>query len=329
MSMKKDEIPILILGFNRPKLVVDLLESLGSLQPKKIYFAVDGPRIDHHGDRDLVAKVQEAISVINWECEIRTLFRLRNLGLKKAVIEAIDWVFEYEEVAIILEDDCLPIGEFFSFCAETLDEYRFDSRVMQISGNSFVPISEENCHRYYFSALSDIWGWATWKRSWSLFEREIPESYSRELQNNFRQYFSNREIVKWFTRYVEEASASDSQVWSTQWTLTLVKNQGFTLVPQTNLVRNVGFKGDATHMTDEAFDIYDKFEPQEISSRTYPAEIAPNRNLDMQRFSIIKETDLNLRRNNLLINSLRKIFLRILPNTIVGLIRKFKRKNFA
>ena len=324
--MKQDEIPVLILGFNRPNLILELLNSLSRVQPKKIYFAVDGPRFDNQADRELVAKVQNALSVINWKCEIRSLFRENNLGLKKAVIEAIDWVFENEDVAIILEDDCLPIDDFFPFCAEALEKYRFDSRVMQISGNCFVPLSDLNCDRYYFSTLNDIWGWATWKRAWELFERGVPEHDTSELKKKLNGYFPKREISRWFTRYVVEATASDSQVWSTLWTLTLVKNQGYSLVPQTNLVRNVGFSGDATHMTDEAFHIYDKFKPRPILSRTYPMEILANRELDIQRFSIIKATDLNLRRSSLFINKLRRASLSILPTGVVSLVRAFKRK---
>ncbi len=324
--MKQEEVPVLVLGFNRPALVTNLFKSLASVQPKKIYFAVDGPRYENQTDIELVKKVQDSLSVIDWQCEIYTLFRERNLGLKRAVIEAIDWIFENEEEAIILEDDCLPIDEFFSFCAEALDKYRHNSEVMQISGNSFVPVSDLNCNRYYFSTLNDIWGWATWKRSWELFEREVPDRNSPELKKKLNEYFPKKEISRWFTRYISEAKAPDSQVWSTQWTLTLINNHGYSLVPQTNLVRNVGFSGDATHMTDEAFQIYDNFKPRSILSHKYPKDISANRKLDIQRFSIIKATDLNLRKTRLFVNALRKTALRILPRAAVSFVRDFKGK---
>ncbi len=324
--MKHNEVPVLVLGFNRPNLVINLFKSLANVQPKKLYFAVDGPRFNNDTDSELVAKVQDALSIINWKCEIYTLFRESNLGLKRAVIEAIDWVFENEEVAIILEDDCLPIDEFFSFCAEALEKHWPDYKVMQISGNCFVPVSDLNCNKYYFSTLNDIWGWATWRRSWQLFEREIPDYKSPQFKKSLNDYFPRRDISRWFTRYVAEAAASNSQVWSTQWTLTLINNQGYSLVPQTNLVKNVGFSGDATHMTNEAFQIYDKFEPRGILSYRYPMGISANRELDIQRFSIIKATDLNLRKASLFMNALRKAALSTLPKALVSCIRTFKGK---
>ena len=327
--MKQEDVPVLVLGFNRPTLVIDLFKSLARVQPKKIYFAVDGPRYENQTDRELVKKVQDSLSVIDWKCEVYTLFRERNLGLKKAVIDAIDWIFENEEVAIILEDDCLPIEEFFQFCAEVLEKYRHNSKVMQISGNSFVPVSDLNCDRYYFSTLNDIWGWATWKRSWELFEREVPDHNSPELRKKLNEYFPKKEIARWFTRYIAEAKASDSQVWSTQWTLTLINNHGYSLVPQTNLVRNVGFSGDATHMTDEAFQIYDEFKPRGILSQISPTDISVNRELDIQRFSIIKATDLNLRKESLFVNALRKAALNILPKAAANFVRTVKGKYFV
>jgi len=61
---------------------------------------------------------------INWECDVKTLFRNKNLGCKYAVSGAIDWFFENVEQGIILEDDCLPDPSFFRFCQEMLKEYR-------------------------------------------------------------------------------------------------------------------------------------------------------------------------------------------------------------
>ena len=260
-GMNVNEIPVLIIGFNRPSLTRALIQSLSEIRPNQIYFAVDGPRTGNQQDKQLVTEVKRVAHEIDWPCELHTLFRDKNLGLKKAVIGAIDWIFESEEQAIILEDDCHPITDFFEFCAETLSKFESDERVMQISGNCFVQVSDENSHRYYFSTINDIWGWATWKRAWERFEEEIPDFNSMELEEKLESYFKNEQISRWFKRYVKEADSSDSQVWSTHWTLTLINNMGLTVVPQTNLVENVGFTTDATHYTGGAFEKYQKFQP--------------------------------------------------------------------
>ena len=40
--------------------------------------------------------------------------------------EAINWVFQTNDRAIILEDDCFPNQNFFSFCNELLEKYEND-----------------------------------------------------------------------------------------------------------------------------------------------------------------------------------------------------------
>jgi hypothetical protein len=320
-----NEIPVLILAFNRPEMTKILIRALSITRPKQVYFAVDGPRNGNLKDLELVAEVQKMATEFDWPCELHTLFRNENLGLKKAVIEAIDWIFETQEYAVILEDDCHPIPAFFEFCAKNLAKYEHDERVMQISGNCFLPISKENCGSYYFSTINDIWGWATWKRAWKLFERTVPHSNSRDIQKKLNEYFESKQVANWFTRYIAEADSNDSQVWSTQWTLTLINNRGYTIVPQTNLVENVGFNSDATHLVDGAYEKYSIFKPQNIQSDAYPTDVIPNRTLDSRRFQLIKATDLNLRRITLVKKSIRKLALSRLPFPIVNKLKYVKK----
>jgi len=327
--MKPGNIPVLILAFNRPLLTKSLIESISKVRSKRIYFAVDGPRVHNENDLHLVSEVRNLAGLIDWHCEVHTLFRAENIGLKKSMIQALDWVFESEEQAIILEDDCHPIPEFFEFCAETLTKYKNDNRIMQISGTSFVSISGVNNARYYVSAINDIWGWATWKRAWDLFEREVPEHDNQDLQDKLSKYFGDRKIVKWFTRYVEEAASPNSQVWSTQWTLSLIKNMAYTIVPQTNLVANVGFTRDATHLTGDSFKLYAKFKTQKIKSNFNPSNLFVNRTLDSERFALIKATDSNLRLKVQFVAKFRRIIVRFVPANLVEKIRLIKCRNNA
>lgn len=91
--------------------------------------AADGPRADHRGgEGEKVRAVRNYIlSSIDWNCEVKTLFRDENLGCKRAVSSAIDWFFSHVEEGIILEDDCVPDQSFFPFCQELLERYRMIS----------------------------------------------------------------------------------------------------------------------------------------------------------------------------------------------------------
>jgi hypothetical protein len=108
-------IPILFLIFNRPECTKDTFAAISKTKPQKLYIAADGPRLDRSGEEDLCEKTREIVKKIDWDCEVKTLFRESNLGCKDAVSSAITWFFENEEMGVILEDDCLPHESFFAF----------------------------------------------------------------------------------------------------------------------------------------------------------------------------------------------------------------------
>jgi hypothetical protein len=74
---------------------------------------------------------------VDWDCEIKTLFRDHNLGCKHGCISAIDWFFENEEMGIILEDDILPDHSFFKYCEDLLIKHYDDNTVIHINGANF------------------------------------------------------------------------------------------------------------------------------------------------------------------------------------------------
>ena len=53
---------------------------------------------------------------------------------------------------------------------DALNLYSNYHNVSSISGYSF-PINNKK-REYYFLRLTESWGWATWKRSWRLFEKD-------------------------------------------------------------------------------------------------------------------------------------------------------------
>ena len=161
MGEFKLETPVLFLVFNRPDTTAQVFEAIRQAKPPRLYVASDGAREDKEGELEKVKQVREIVSQVDWNCEVKTLFRDKNLGCKIAVSSAIDWFFEQEEMGIILEDDCLPHPTFFRFCQELLERYRDDERIGMISGNNFQFGRKCTDYSYYFSMYSHIWGWAS------------------------------------------------------------------------------------------------------------------------------------------------------------------------
>jgi GT2 family glycosyltransferase len=117
---------VLFLIFNRPDTTKQVFAAIRKAKPPKLYVAADGPRADNPGEAEKVEQVRLIATNIDWDCELKTLFRDENLGCGKGVSSAITWFFENEGEGIILEDDCLPSQSFFWYCEELLERYRED-----------------------------------------------------------------------------------------------------------------------------------------------------------------------------------------------------------
>ncbi|MBT4484976.1 MAG: hypothetical protein HOC71_15010, partial [Candidatus Latescibacteria bacterium] len=149
--------PVLFLVFNRPEPTKRVFEQICKVKPKKLFIAADGPRAKSREDREKCCIVRESLSQIDWDCDVKRLYRDDNLGCKRAPASGIEWFFSHVEEGIILEDDCLPAESFFLFCKELLEQYRDDKRIMMISGSNCVetfPIDSS----YLFSVYGSIWG---------------------------------------------------------------------------------------------------------------------------------------------------------------------------
>ena len=145
---------VLFLVFNRIDLTLQVFEAIKKARPPRLYIASDGARVSKSGEMDKVAYIRNYLqSNVDWDCEVKTLFRENNLGCKIAVSGAIDWFFENEKEGIIIEDDCLPSKSFFNFCEDMLFKYKNDLRVWHISGDNFQDKKKHNDYEYYFPTI--------------------------------------------------------------------------------------------------------------------------------------------------------------------------------
>ena len=239
--------PILFLIFNRPDTTKQVFESIRKARPNKLYLAADGPRASKLGEVDLCMQTRNIVSQIDWDCEIKTLFRDENLGCKIAVSSAIDWFFENEEQGIILEDDCLPHESFYGFCETLLNYYKNDGRVFHISGNNFQDGIIRGDGSFYFSKYNHIWGWATWKRAWKMYDVNLKFENEKEIEVFINRNFEAKKEQLFWTKLYKNFIKSAIDTWDYQWTYAIWKNNGLSIIPNKNLVSNIGFDSNGTH----------------------------------------------------------------------------------
>ena len=238
---------LLFLVFNRPDTTTLVFEKIRQVKPSRLYVASDGPRDGNNDDKKKVIKVREIATMVDWPCEVKTLFRDKNLGCKKGVSTAITWFFEHEEQGIILEDDCVPNLDFFTFCEDLLDRYFKDERISTITGNNFQNGKWRGNASYYFSKYNHCWGWATWRRSWKNYDGDIKFWPEWSNSKNWINFISNKVERRYWQNIFKRVHSGQIDSWAYPWTASVWYKKGLTITPNVNLVSNIGFGENATH----------------------------------------------------------------------------------
>jgi hypothetical protein len=262
--------PVLFLVFNRVDTMKKVFDSIRSYQPDRLYIAADGPRKEKPGETEVCSEVREFITgAIDWPCEVKTLFREDNLGCKNAVSSAITWFFDNEEEGIILEDDCLPHPDFFIFCDTLLEYHRNNEQVMIISGNNFQDGKKWGEASYYYSRFSHIWGWAGWRRAWKKYSTEMEQLEAFGRDHVIYNLFGHRRIEKYFLNKFRLVRNNQINTWDYQWQYTVWANGGLSILPNMNLVQNIGIgEANATHTS--KFSSADSSATSSLGSLTHP-----------------------------------------------------------
>ncbi len=241
---------VLFVVFNRLDTTQKVFQEIRKAKPPRLYVAADGPRKNRPGEEIKVKQVRDYVMKnIDWECEVKTLFREDNLGCKFGPHTAIDWFFENEEMGIILEDDCLPSQSFFWYCEELLELYRTDSRIMLISGYNKLQEWKSGNSSYFFSNFGGIWGWASWRRAWSYNDIDMPDIEDFIEQHHFVNQLGKKLGRKRQNSIYKNIKIKKQDAWDYQWAYARHKNRGLACVPILSLIENIGFGSDATHTT--------------------------------------------------------------------------------
>ena len=242
---------ILFMIFNRPDKAAEVFEQIRRVKPKKLFIAADGPRKEKIGERELCIKTRHIVNRVDWDCEIKTLFREENLGCGKAVSGAINWFFENVDEGIILEDDCLPDPSFFRFCEELLEKYRYDENKFMISGCNLLPEELRPKESYYFSKIAHIWGWATWKRSWQKYDFQMRDFHIFLKNKTIEKIWKNKKTQDYWLEKFYETHSGKLDTWDYQWIYSIWKNTAVSIAPRVNLISNIGFNSMGTHTSNK------------------------------------------------------------------------------
>lgn len=273
-------LPVLLITFNRPELLKHVLEAVSIVAPAEIFIFQDGPR--NEKDLILCTEVRNVIEeMISWPCNKHTYYSEKNMGCGPGPAAAITWFFNHVESGIILEDDCMPSRDFFFYCEDLLLKYEKNEKIGFIGGCNYGYKTSDGSSYSFSSGHHETWGWATWRRTWRIFDyelRSISKTAFRHTVKNYFKTFKEREYWMDIFLKVKKNRFNDS-CWDYQLYFSMWIKGMFAVCPNCNLVSNTGYGDDATHTCNRDNQLLSRL-TESILPIIHPTHIGYNYNFD-------------------------------------------------
>lgn len=242
--------PVLFETFVRDDYARQVFDAIKKAQPRKLYFYSNKGR-DKNNEIERNEKIRSWIKEIDWDCELHTFFRDECVDVYTSLKGAIDWVFENEESAIILEDDVVPTLAFFDFCDQMIEKFKNDRRIWFVSGDNFYDLNPSGFD-YIFSRGHWMYGWATWKDRWHSvpwnnlqIEEFVKLGYCRQLYKTKAQAVHREKRLLELNDFVTR-----TKCWDYLFGLAVDQNNSCGVYPSHHLITNIGLIG--THAKNKA-----------------------------------------------------------------------------
>jgi acetyltransferase-like isoleucine patch superfamily enzyme len=245
--------PILLVAYNRPTKLKILLDSLCICEEApltKVYISIDGNKIGRLTDHIMKKEIYEIINKYKRSFqEIVINEEVNNLGLADHIVKSINWVFETNDRAIILEDDIKIISKsFLSYMNTTLDKFD-NTDVFQVSAYSY-PVDNNQTEKLQFDVFKikslSCWGWGTWKDKWKYYNHNIENHYAYWSKNKSRKRQFDILGSAHFFGQLERNYKGTMYSWAVRWYASWMVKNGYSLFPKFSLVQNVGMDGSGT-----------------------------------------------------------------------------------
>ena len=258
--------------YNREKHLKSTLDALlqnPNIREYPINFFIDGPVKKE--DEDKISRVYNLINAFDHSKKF-IIRRHKNIGLADNIITGLNHSFKTHDAVIVLEDDVVVNEHFLNYMVTSLCAYSNDDNVWHIS--AWSPITHIKKNVAYFShRMACSGGWATWKRAWKHFNRDVEIIDS--LQSLFFQSFDPNKKFGYKKQLIYNKK-NIIKTWGIYWSLIIFMKKKLCLNPLNSFTKNIGFDGSGVHSNKSTS--YNNL----VISGIYPIEF-PN-NVDVNKF---------------------------------------------
>tara|TARA_B100000787_G_scaffold168896_1_gene158652 strand:+ start:1324 stop:2235 length:912 start_codon:yes stop_codon:yes gene_type:complete len=238
--------PIIIFGYNRPKLLESCLSSLkkyDKLKKHKIFFFCDGPKND--SDKKSIREIKNILNLVDIKFE-KKFFLEKNYGLAKNIISGVSKILKKNKAAIILEDDLYLSKNAIPFINFFLNKKKEDKTIGSVSAYSYIH-NEKFTYKFdcYYSKRHCSWAWGTWTDRWKNIKWEstyVAKHFKNKNDiQNFDEIGQDLNLLLW----AQKNNIINS--WAIRFNQNCANKKLLSLQPRYSLVRNNGHGKNATH----------------------------------------------------------------------------------
>lgn len=240
--------PIALFVYNRLWHTQQTLTSLAAnilADQTDLFIFSDGPK--RASDVQQVGAVRNFLKTITRFKSVQIFESATNKGLANSIISGVSLILDRFEEVIVLEDDMVTSSYFLSYINDALNLYKNDNDVISIHGYVY-PVATILPETFFLKG-ADCWGWATWRRGWTLFETD-----GQKLLNQLKE----RKLTKEFdfdgaypyTRMLRKQIRGKNDSWAIRWYASAFLHNKLTLYPGRSLIQNIGNDSSGTHGRD-------------------------------------------------------------------------------
>lgn len=295
------ETPVLYITFARPEYASQSFAAIKKAQPKKLYFYSNKARTDRPDEVARNEEVRSYVKQIDWDCEVKTWFREEYVDVFTSIWGAIDWIFDNEESACVIEEDVVASLAFFDYIDKLIPQYSNNGKVWIISGNNGAPkYNPANCS-YFFSHNMDIYGWASWRRVWKSLDKNMSEWPLKRKQKTLKKVWHSNIIAYWhkyiFNKIYKQIDKYNP--WDGIFMYNMEHKNGYCITPLENLCSDRGVAGANHNMQDKSlfYDVHTK-------KPFYDITIPP---LKIESTSFDKKYVINVRLKDAVVRNVKRV----------------------
>jgi hypothetical protein len=237
---------ILIIAYRRADALAKILDICLLSGIENLFIHVDGPK-----DLSAVRDVEEVTRVAhdfskNKNLTVRLLTQTENFGCAVSLIKAVDSAFSHVDELIVLEDDCIPSSDFWSFSDQAFKIMNLDSSIALFCGPQFGPTNVLHSN-WFLSSYPFHWGWGTNSERWQDVRKGIasPAALTTSLMNS-------RSESRYWNAGCQRALRGYTDVWDTLFVREMRRLDLKALLPPQNLIRNLGNDEIALHTSEDS-----------------------------------------------------------------------------